>query len=246
MGSKLDYLLYKTSGGKRKIAKIHEYGFYQSTGSNSGYKDTWFPFLGIVDPSSKSPFMQQIANVTAQKKGYIVKAGVKYRDIPENIEKKGYSLGLNEEFFERMGSMECLLISSLTNQGFWATNEGKDFKNILKQNLTPQFANFYQKHDDITFAEKPAKKTNATQPEVVNSWIGSTKEIAMGKKQEDITPQDRKRQFNAKFQAMKEKKQGPQTHLQNEATPTEKPVLQYTQAKAEHKDDPTKKRKEIK
>src|SRR5579872_2318227 len=45
----LQSLLVDSTQGKRKIIIINGTPFYQSTGENSGFDKTWFPFLGVQE-----------------------------------------------------------------------------------------------------------------------------------------------------------------------------------------------------
>jgi hypothetical protein len=191
MAQELSYILYHDAKeGDRKMTNINNYAFYQSTGTSSGYQNTWFPTLGLGDKTSDTSFYKRDALVSGT--GHLIKPNVAYRDIPADVEEKGKTFGLDENFFYRIGNTECLLISTLMNEGYWSTDNGVQFKEYLQE----KYKEFYANNADIVFPEKPVQTINSREPGLVNAWL---KEKGPLKPIEGITRQlnseDRKKQF---------------------------------------------------
>ena len=188
-----DYIVYQnTKRGDRKITFIDGYAFYQSTGTNSGFEATWFPFLGVADPDSDD--QRYKLDSYANNRGHFIKPNIFFRDIPEEVESAGKYLGLNEDFFYRMGNLECLLISSLIKEGYWLTNKGI----LFKEHLQKTYPAFYQQYGDIEFSADPLQVIPSAEPFRVNDWLliqGPMKKIATTKKADDLTIADKRKQF---------------------------------------------------
>jgi hypothetical protein len=161
--NKVEYILYKSSNeGDRKMAICNGYAIYQSTGTNSGFPGTWFPFLGIADPYSNNDYFKRCATIHGA--GYIIKAKSIFRNIPGEIEEKGKELGLTEDFFYRIGNLACLLLSAQINNGFWNTACGSQFKCYLQEKYS-------QLSDNILFEDKPSLIIPVNELAKVNSWL---------------------------------------------------------------------------
>ncbi|MBS0289543.1 MAG: hypothetical protein JSS07_05875 [Proteobacteria bacterium] len=133
----------------RNITSILGMPFYLSTGVNSAYKRTWFPFRGILP----------INLGLAIKKGWIIK--FLNVNIPVEIGKI-----LGDDLCTRFATLSCLLISSRLGTGYWETEKGEKLLVYLKKN----YPDFYESAP--CFDLLPVEK-NYTFNEIdqINNWL---------------------------------------------------------------------------
>lgn len=128
----------------RKITVIDGVPFYCSSGVNSGYPETWFPFLGL---DRKGWF---------RKPGFIEGLSSLYDTIPSQYNDFFPSRDLGKRF----ANLKCLLISSIMGGGFWETDNAKALLSQLKQDHPAFYKNnVYELQDShITYntENKPA------------------------------------------------------------------------------------------
>lgn len=112
----------------RKITSIFGMPFYQSSGLNSDFPDTWFPFHGLneqgvfIKRSSEDfafPLPTEFHQIFAPLSCYDKRA---------------------EELYARFGTLGGVLISSCLGGGLWESKKGKELLNVLKK----KYAAFYE------------------------------------------------------------------------------------------------------
>jgi hypothetical protein len=132
--------------------------FYKSSGINSSFKNTWFPFFGIEE--TKDPFYP----IGCYKKPISrlndgVFSALLARFFPSN----GYQPHM---LHQRFSDISALLISSLLGGGLWDTINGKQLKNEILLRY-PGYFNKQNKRKIIT--DENAKII--TQDKEVNEWL---------------------------------------------------------------------------
>ncbi|MCS5711333.1 hypothetical protein [Candidatus Berkiella aquae] len=149
----------QTSFAERNIISIHGMPFYKSSGQNSCYSDTWFPFLGVL---------QEDVNIFLSK-GWFIKP--QESNLPKDVKDKmdelfpsygAYRAG--QELRQRFSNIPCLLLSSYLGGGLWESNEGKQFRRFLSE----KYPDFYEKMPKISLL--PIKKYCRNEEEV-NQWL---------------------------------------------------------------------------
>ncbi|MCS5708970.1 hypothetical protein CC99x_008655 [Candidatus Berkiella cookevillensis] len=148
------------------IISINGLPFYQSSGDNSAFPDTWFPFFGCLEND---------LNVL-RKKGWYIKINHYYptpaHQIPKDIERKMNELfpsygscNAGRELLNRFYNMPCLLLSSWLGGGLWKEERGQKLKAFLQE----QYPSFYKN------LPAPAPTFLSAQPmktmEEVNQWL---------------------------------------------------------------------------
>ncbi|MBS0287699.1 MAG: hypothetical protein JSR17_10405 [Proteobacteria bacterium] len=181
---------------QRKISSIYGFPFYCSSGNNSSFADTWFPFFGIEEQNC--PFW---------KRGYFLKPissnliPKEVRDIITELFKEQ-----SKELLSRFCTLPCIIISSHLGGGIWETQNGLKFKQYLSSKYPLAFQN----------TEKPEfvvlTSYNENQIEQVNEWLAlkanvkSQKELSskFPYKLEDLFAVENKRPNSLIFSAVKE------------------------------------------
>ncbi|MGE3317937.1 MAG: hypothetical protein AB7I18_01465 [Candidatus Berkiella sp.] len=147
------------SENDREIISVAGMPFYQSTGQNSAYTNTWFPFFGI----------EQTNRVGAYPRGWFIKSFV--TDLPKSITDKMDELfpsygGLNagRELQLRFWNIPSLLFSSTIGGGLWISEKGREFKTFLNK----EFPEYYQQ---IPKLEIMPSSQSLIEPEPINQWL---------------------------------------------------------------------------
>lgn len=142
----------------RLITIINGLPFYQSSGSNSGSTNTWFPCCGLANTGLiLKPMYPAIApDIRVEVKRL-------HLQFQQTITEQEYSL-LNNEF-ARFGNTESILISSVLGGGIWKRPIGKELKKYL-QKMYPLFYSYCPDYEiQISSIELniPAQVTDANQ-----------------------------------------------------------------------------------
>lgn len=108
-----------------------KYSFYRSTGRNSKYTDTWFPFaekepMHIKKPN-EIPGYRVIDNYPQSFLEFTKQAFDSHTLAFEN----GY-----DELLHRFGNFECLYVSYLLNGGYWVHDDSRILREYLSQNYS--------------------------------------------------------------------------------------------------------------
>jgi len=160
----------------REIISIAGMPFYQSTGHNSAYANTWFPFFGLQESNA----------VGAYPRGWFIKSFAS--DLPKNITKKMSELfpsygGLDagRELLLRFWNVPCLLFSSTMGGGLWASEKGAELKAFLNK----EFPQFYRQMPKLQVT--PSLQA-MTEPEAINQWLCAKAGVVDYKKLTDKFP----------------------------------------------------------
>lgn len=163
--------------GTRLVTTFHGHPFYQSTGTSSNAKGTWFPFNGFQEKEVKD---------TDTPSGYLIKPSCVYANYYL------LSLWLSKKFVEnysremtqhevtlgiRFGGFDGMCISYLLGGGFWDTEVGKnvgqwiraDFRQLLLalSHEVNAFRNHYPEVIPVVDFSKKEKSDITT----VNQWL---------------------------------------------------------------------------
>lgn len=116
----------------RKVTVIDGVPFYCSSGTNSGWSDTWFPFLGL--------------EMSFRNCGWFRKPGFldKLSSLPETISQYNEFFP-TDDIRKRFTSLKCLLISSNLGGGYWETENGI----TLLSRLREEHPDFYEVNYDL-------------------------------------------------------------------------------------------------
>lgn len=141
---------------KRQIISIHGMPFYKSSGLNSTFEGTWFPFFGIQEVDSgfysKGHFLKPFLPIFDMA---LLELLVKY--FPNNP----YDDAM---LHQRFGSHAGILLSSWLGGGLWDTENGK----LLKQALENKYPDFYAHWPKPELTES---EQEFTEDKDVNEWL---------------------------------------------------------------------------
>lgn len=146
------------------IISINGMPFYQSSGNNSAFPDTWFPFLGLQEKDLNF-FIS---------KGWYIKPTHYFaqHQIPKDIDAKmdtlfpsygAYRSG--RELLNRFYNIPCLLLSSWLGGGLWKEERGQKLKVFLQE----KYPSFYK--DLPNSAATFLNAQPITTIEEVNQWL---------------------------------------------------------------------------
>ncbi|CEK09870.1 hypothetical protein [Legionella hackeliae] len=152
-------IIYKSprSGDERKIIVVDGIPFYQSTGKNSGARDTWFPFVTLR--GNKEPTIpEDLTEISSTYLSYI------FDNSPENYiikyDTTWVKTDLPQVMFDgRIPTKKTLIISS-------RLNPSPDEEALTAAGLTPSEIALAQ--DKITLA---AESEIVNDPDAVNEWL---------------------------------------------------------------------------
>jgi hypothetical protein len=135
---------------ERIITKVGDYPMYKSSGQNSSFPDTFFPFSGL---------MEQQQGIYIQ--GYFVKPDfAKENDTenfvntysppyyPEGFYEQMEKLGVSYEMMIRFGNIEAMVISKHIGGGFWQTDIGLSVSQYLEENYEVYISTIGIKNQD--------------------------------------------------------------------------------------------------
>lgn len=128
--------LFDWSDGPRRMTVIRGFPMYRSTGRNSKFKDTWFPFLGIDGT------------------GWLRKPQV---NLPNDVLSFFKEIELDNSIItlSRFGNYLSLCISASIGGGFWHTEKGIALKSFLKE----KYADYFLTEEELAiFRETPKRK----------------------------------------------------------------------------------------
>lgn len=145
--------------GTRTIISIKGLPFYLSSGENSAYGGTWFPFFGVNETNSQSEHGIGWFRKSPESK------------LPADIRKKmsvifpsyaGANAG--RELQMRFYNLPGLLISSCLGGGVWHDAKGKQLKRFLKE----QYPFFYL---NMPKCEILPHAQQLKTPQEINQWL---------------------------------------------------------------------------
>ena len=142
------------------IISINGLPFYQSSGQQSNYPKTWFPFFGLLE-NSKTSFYPE---------GWFIKALESklpkpiYETLMNLFPSYGSDAPGGRELLTRFWNIPCLLLSSSIGGGLWEDARGKE----LKAFLVKEYSDYYQQVP--TFEMMPASQQIPSHIEV-NQWL---------------------------------------------------------------------------
>ncbi|MGE4349540.1 MAG: hypothetical protein AB7D28_07225 [Candidatus Berkiella sp.] len=153
-----------SSTTQRNIISINGMPFYQSSGNNSAFPHTWFPFLGLQEKDLNF-FIS---------KGWYIKPTHYFaqHQIPKDIDDKmdtlfpsygAYRSG--RELLNRFYNIPCLLLSSWLGGGLWKEERGQKLKVFLQE----KYPSFYK--DLPNSAATFLNAQPITTIEEVNQWL---------------------------------------------------------------------------
>lgn len=143
-----------------EIISIHGLPFYQSSGQQSNFANTWFPFFGLLENNKTSLYRE----------GWFIKS--LETKLPHSIYQilmklfPGYGSDApgGRELLLRFWNTPCLLLSSSLGGGLWEDAKGKELKDFLLK----EYPDFYQQIP--TFEIMPASQPISSHLEV-NQWL---------------------------------------------------------------------------
>jgi hypothetical protein len=160
-----------------------QYGFYQSTGDNSAFKNTWFPFSGMrlswfIKPheglylsDSEKFFDQHFVNFIRNGKNIF-----KVQELPPGWVQANEA----EMFMIRFGNTECMLISYLIGGGYWECPESLMVRKYINQYYSYELNRLkisagktiedFQKPQNITQLQNDPEN-EAQSAETINSFL---------------------------------------------------------------------------
>ncbi|MGD9590930.1 MAG: hypothetical protein AB7V32_00245 [Candidatus Berkiella sp.] len=136
----------------RRVTSVYGIPFYCSTGINSQYSGTWFPFFGVADTP------------------YFIKALHDDGTLPKRFNElfrpyHSYQ-ALNRDLPARFRSLGCLLLSSCFGGGIWDTTEGS----LLDEYLRKKYSDFYANWPNMLLND-PEKTYNLKNATKMNAWL---------------------------------------------------------------------------
>lgn len=150
------------------ITVVNDQPFYLSSGLNSNFKNTWFPFFGMLEQSTQD-----------NDKGWIIKASThslpsrvveKINDICKEIEEYGLDIAYKYHgLLIRFADVDSMIISSILGGGFWLFDSGKQLRSLLEGLYPQKYGSDYLLMTGISIA-------NDTDPELeikINRWLKS-------------------------------------------------------------------------
>lgn len=147
------------SSNNREIISVAGMPFYQSTGHNSAYPNTWFPFFGV----------QQNNTAGAYPRGWFIKSFAS--DLPKHITNKMDELfpsyggcDAGRELQSRFWNVPSLLFSSTLGGGLWDSEKGVELKAFLAKTY-PQY------YKEVPKVEQTPSLHSMAEPEAVNQWL---------------------------------------------------------------------------
>lgn len=154
----IEQISLKSNDVTRFIIVFNGTPFYSSSGENSGFAGTWFPFFGIF-----STYFYHLAPGWFVKPHFLKLTSDLVDKIHEFYPHLPYG-GFNNELPRRFASLPCMLISSKLGGGLWNSEEGKGLKRYLE--LT--YPQFYENIPDIVLSPP---ELEAIELENGNEWI---------------------------------------------------------------------------
>lgn len=136
----------------RKITSVYGLPFYCSSGVNSHFEGTWFPFFGVTPYRNFSKRPSACGNLPP----------LFYKLFPpsDNFADN------NAELPVRFGSLACLLLSSCFGGGIWVTQNGQ----ALLEHLKITFPHFYCEWPTMMLNE-PEKIIEEDKLFDINPWL---------------------------------------------------------------------------
>lgn len=143
-----------------EIISIKGLPFYQSSGNQSNFPNTWFPFFGLLENTKMSLYRQ----------GWFIKA--LEQKLPQNINKEimrlfpsyGGDAPGGRELLLRFWNVPCLLLSSSLGGGLWEDLRGKELKAFLEK----EYPDYYQ---HVPTLEILPASDNISNHLEVNIWL---------------------------------------------------------------------------
>ncbi len=120
-------------GKERLVTVVETYPFYKSTGTNSDYPNTWFPFHGFNVSGSGAMFAKLHANL----------------DNLSWLANSPYELSKENELLNRFGGIDGICISYLMGGGFWDTEQGKTIGKALEEKYSSLIGDLKPKVSEI-------------------------------------------------------------------------------------------------
>ncbi len=155
----------------RKITSIYGLPFYCSSGANSNFDGTWFPFYGI------SPYRSFVKKMTADN----TLPEMFYTLFAPSVGYQAYKV--NSDLAARFGSLACLLLSSCFGGGLWNTAQGMKLLAHLKE----IHADFYRDWPTMLLND-PEKIVNEDNLFYINNWLVSKAHVTEPKQLASISP----------------------------------------------------------
>lgn len=162
--------------GHHNMISINGLPFFQSSGYNSAFPQTWFPFFGckMVDYDFNNKILWYVKPTAHFSK----------HELPKEISTKINTLfpsygscDAGRQLLDRFHNVPCLLLSSWLGGGLWDKEAGKE----LKQFLQEKYPNFYKNFEGSKPKFLKAKSMKTIK--AVNQWLC---EKAQVKKIEDL------------------------------------------------------------
>lgn len=156
-------------GEDRYVTVIGKFPFYQSTGNNSGEKDTWFPFRGslessLPDRTPKGHFLKPLSEVSTF-------------FFPQNLIDHMKSAMIPSKFVERFGSFDAMCLSMLIGGGFWKGEQGKELAKFINAHFAEEVKFISNQHQQIISEIKTCSDNkniltiDLHEPKQVNDWL---------------------------------------------------------------------------
>lgn len=144
----------------RNFIVINGMPFYRSSGNNSGYPETWFPFFGIQEQDAdKTP------------RGWLIKPKSDLY-IPIKLGRTLNTLFQDKTLSYRFSSLPCMLISSLLGGGLWNEPKGIELKRLLLE----KYPEFYAVWPTPVLSETNLRFEKA-HLEQANRWLCEKAEV---------------------------------------------------------------------
>jgi hypothetical protein len=143
-----------------EIISIKGLSFYQSSGHQSNYPNTWFPFFGLLENTKMSLYRQ----------GWFIKALETklpqpiYKELMQLFPSYGGDAPGGRDLLIRFWNVPCLLLSSSLGGGLWDDPRGK----VLKDFLRKEYPDFYQQVPTLTILPSIGNFPNHLD---VNNWL---------------------------------------------------------------------------
>ncbi len=145
--------------------------FYESSGTSSGFKDTYFPFEGITDKDSKKPLDRATLVYQGGHAKYIKPSAPTPDELRTTYKPLIEVTGLDatNKIWQRFKNIECMVISSVIGGGIWNDDKGIALKKMLEQTQP----DLYKKYPKVELSEEELK---LDVPGEVNKWTKSRHE----------------------------------------------------------------------
>lgn len=164
----------------KKDQAVTEYGFYQSTGINSSYENTWFPFRGIgvyglfVKPHRDSNYKSISSCFDPVFVRFLEsKKGTAFKVVNANVP-KGWTSPTDpaEVFMIRFGNTECMLLSYLIGGGYWDNPDSSCIRLFIEQHYSYELKQLSAGAEDLIRFKTPKQiqPVDADYP-IINKFL---------------------------------------------------------------------------